>query len=214
MRFFLFILIFVLMPGAAFADFFSYKDDQGKTHYTDSAAKVPPQYRQEVKHEHTFAPKPPTAIELEKQKSNDHIEKNEKSLKKARMELKKYNEEQAEIKAFAERRLKVGPHSNLQIDKYCKDQHDRWQCRKVLENALNELSRGNIRSSAELRYCKIFWGMPRWDKIKDCYNRQLRNKEKYKSISSETIQAVISRCDDLYEDGNWAGKNYCLSNFR
>ncbi|QPJ61659.1 MAG: DUF4124 domain-containing protein [Candidatus Nitronauta litoralis] len=53
MRLLLGILIFVLLPGVAWADFFKYTDDQGKTHYVDSAAKVPLKYRQSVKHKVT-----------------------------------------------------------------------------------------------------------------------------------------------------------------
>ncbi|QPJ61658.1 MAG: DUF4124 domain-containing protein [Candidatus Nitronauta litoralis] len=217
MRFFLFILIFVLMPGVAWADFFKYKDDQGKTHYVDSAAKVPLKYRQSVKHRRTYQrPRPEkSALDLVDEKINNLIAENEKELNKA---AKKRQEKRAEIEAAAKARLKVGTHHNMRIDEYCEEEYGTtnhvWQCRKKLESAENDLYSHNIRNSSELEYCKSFWGLPRWIKIKGCYHRQIRNKDKYKRISSRANSTVISECDRLYHKGDWEGKNYCLANLR
>lgn len=215
------ILIFVLLPTAAWADFYKWKDDAGKTHYADSPGKVPFKYRKDTHHQQTANPKViKRGSPDDKAKIIDGlISENNKNLKKAKKGLRKYREQRAEIEAEAESRLKVGAHSNLRIDEYCNEKYDTnlgyaWTCRNRLEAAENDLSSQSIRASHELKYCKRLWGLPRWIKIKDCYHRQIKYREKYKRKSSRTGSAVKSRCDDLYEDGDWSGKIYCISNLR
>lgn len=95
MRFLLGILIFVFLPSAAFADFLSYKDDQGKTHYTDSAAKVPPQYRQDVREKVT--PDRPKVEKGSPQETikimDDLIAENKKKQAESREKIRQYERE-------------------------------------------------------------------------------------------------------------------------
>ena len=111
------------------------------------------------------------------------------------------------------------PYSNLRIEDYCKEIYPTnpgyaWRCRNKMEAAENDLSKIVSKDRPALHYCKNTYQPPHWDEIKDCFNRQMKYKKRYKSAATRADSVKVKKCEAMYDEGDWSGKVFCVSRTR